>query len=87
MGGESPVKLPLGEDSSLSRCTGGVYHKKPILLGQTGNSCRGEVEVTSFERMQDHCVGDIASTGNLVPLNVECTRDDAKAFWREGTIR
>lgn len=24
MGGESPVKLPLGKDASLSRCTGGA---------------------------------------------------------------
>lgn len=66
MGGESPVKLPLSEDSSLSRGAGGANHNRSILLGQVSNRGRSEVEVASFERTQDNCVGDIASAGPRV---------------------
>lgn len=87
MGGESPVKLPLSEDSSLSRGAGGANHNRSILLGQVSNRGRSEVEVASFERTQDNCVGDIASGGNPVPFDIEHTGDNAEVFWREGIVR
>lgn len=38
------------------------YHDLSSLLGQIADSSRGEVEVTSLQGAQHHCVRDIAGS-------------------------
>lgn len=52
-----------------------THHHRPVLLGQVGDGCRGEVEVAGLERAQHHRVGDVASAGPLVKEG----RDEAAA--------
>lgn len=68
MGGKIYNSTMLSQDFSPFRCTDKVHHYGPILLGQVRNSCWGEAEITSLERMQGHDVRDIVSSSNPVPL-------------------
>lgn len=87
MGEKSPIQLMLSQDSSPFRSTGKVHHYGPVLLGQVRDSCWGEAEITSLERMQGYDVRDIASRSNPVPFNVDYSQDNAEVFWKEGIIR
>ena len=87
MGEKCPIQLMLSQDSSPFRSTGKVHQYGPVLLGQVRDSCWGEAEISSFERMQGHGMRDIVSRSNPVPFNVDYSQDNAEVFWKEGIIR